>query len=242
MASLRSSILKRCTDRCRDARRRFVSGVSCLPLAHLRFYRFMSRRRDAWRRFSSIVSSGIPELISALFGVRSASRRHELRRLASVCQLRIVCLSLAHLRSHGLLSRRRDNKCRDARRRFATTCPMASPGSSTVFDDKVGVATSGVGFPVSCCTSILGWLINAIYTESGVGVATLGVVSPASWCMSSRSFCRVDFEFVVGVATLVGLSSVVLYGIPRLIYPSVVLYGIPRLIYTKSNLVSTSRR
>jgi hypothetical protein len=82
----------------------------------------LSRRRDAWRWFSSFVSHVFPRLINA---------------------------------RNGTLSRRRDGRRSDARRRLSILFSGIPWHIYAIYDFHVDVATLGVGFPASCMWNLV---------------------------------------------------------------------------------------
>jgi hypothetical protein len=105
-----------------------------------------------------------------------------------------------------ILSRRGDDRCRDARRRLPASWVVAYIGSCTLcVEYSFGVATTGCGLPASCLVASRGSCI--LYLESWVGIATTGLSTPvvdlqASRLLTSLSSCTLYKESFVSVSTL----------------------------------------
>jgi hypothetical protein len=109
-----------------DARLWFVTIVGHgVPRLLLASFAFRGRRRDTRLLFSNFVSNFIPRINYAKFGV---FLRRCFASWASVCQHRALWLPKLMFATDGISSRRRDNRGRDARRRFASVVSCGFPG------------------------------------------------------------------------------------------------------------------
>jgi hypothetical protein len=100
-----------------DARQRFPIGQYCRPIslleALLAWYGVLCQRRDAWRRFASVVSCGFRRLMYIIYEVvsprRNDRRRDAMRRFASVLSYAFTKLIYA---IYGIICRHLDARCR----------------------------------------------------------------------------------------------------------------------------------
>lgn len=112
--------------------------VPCTP-----YMKYLSRRRDAWRRFYSFVSCGIPSRMSAIWR-RDCRCPDARRRFASAVYCGFPWVMYA---TCEFLGRCRDDRHREAPRRFSK---IVSFGVSDwfVFEFEIGVTTIGILIPV----------------------------------------------------------------------------------------------
>jgi hypothetical protein len=126
-------------------------------------------RRDAWRRFASVVPCVFPGSCSLLIAFYAGFAAIGVATLG-VDLLVSCCFS-------GIMNRLRDDRRCDARRRFASVCwflgSFALYMESWVHVAATGVATLSVDIPVSCLVASVSSC--ALYVYSFVGVLTLGV-------------------------------------------------------------------
>jgi hypothetical protein len=110
------------------------------------------------------------------------------RRLASVSNITYDGIPSFTCAKHGIFWRRRHDSCRDARRRFSIVstflCSTMLNIAPVCGVAMTGVATLGVGFPVSCLMTSRGLPMLNMTLLGGVamtGVATPGAGLPASF-------------------------------------------------------------
>jgi hypothetical protein len=178
------------------------------------------RRHDAPRRFPSVVSCGFPGLMFAKWNLLSASHRYASRRLASVCQRRVLWLLRLMFASSGILSRRdvwrrfasvvscgfpgvwilcrlRDDRRCDPQRRFTSVLSCGFPWIRYAFlESWVVVATTGGDLPASCLVAFLTSSAQKMTSCVSVATPTVGalvVVSDVSCRMSFRGSRIVEY-------------------------------------------------